>query len=82
MIGLVDRVFGCDSSTRQVYEEGAKEVALSVVSGINGEYDAHSLNLILVLMLVKQTWAEAFSLFHFQLVCSLTDRQVVERRTL
>ncbi|KAL3722059.1 hypothetical protein ACJRO7_034416 [Eucalyptus globulus] len=30
-----DRVFRCDCSTRQVYEEGAKQVALSVVSGIN-----------------------------------------------
>ncbi|XP_044974079.1 kinesin-like protein KIN-7H [Hordeum vulgare subsp. vulgare] len=30
-----DRVFGPNCSTRQVYEEGAKEVALSVVSGIN-----------------------------------------------
>jgi hypothetical protein len=30
-----DRVFGPSCSTRQVYEEGAKEVALSVVSGIN-----------------------------------------------
>ncbi|KAI5018811.1 hypothetical protein ZWY2020_043699 [Hordeum vulgare] len=30
-----DRVFDPNCSTRQVYEEGAKEVALSVVSGIN-----------------------------------------------
>ncbi|XP_044983633.1 kinesin-like protein KIN-7H [Hordeum vulgare subsp. vulgare] len=30
-----DRVFGPNCSTRQVYEEGAKEVALSVVSGTN-----------------------------------------------
>ncbi|XP_031385160.1 kinesin-like protein KIN-7F isoform X2 [Punica granatum] len=36
-----DRVFGCDSSTRQVYEEGAKEVALSVVSGINASVFAY-----------------------------------------
>lgn len=33
----IDRVFGCDSTTKQVYEEGAKEVALSVVNGINCE---------------------------------------------
>lgn len=38
-----DRVFGCDSSTKQVYEEGAKEVTLSVVSGINGRYSFHPL---------------------------------------
>ncbi|KAK6938902.1 Kinesin motor domain [Dillenia turbinata] len=30
-----DRVFGCDTSTRQVYEEAAKEVALSVLTGFN-----------------------------------------------
>uniref|UniRef100_A0A2P2M5P0 Kinesin-like protein n=4 Tax=Rhizophora mucronata TaxID=61149 RepID=A0A2P2M5P0_RHIMU len=30
-----DRVFRGECNTRQVYEEGAKEVALSVVSGIN-----------------------------------------------
>lgn len=30
-----DRVFGCECSTEQVYEEGAKEVALSAISGIN-----------------------------------------------
>ncbi|KAF4390090.1 hypothetical protein G4B88_005008 [Cannabis sativa] len=32
-----DRVFSFDSSTRQVYQEGAKNVALSVVGGINGQ---------------------------------------------
>ncbi|KAL5221537.1 hypothetical protein ABZP36_026250 [Zizania latifolia] len=36
-----DRVFGPDCSTRQVYEEGAKEVALSVVSGINSSIFAY-----------------------------------------
>lgn len=35
---LLDRVFRSDCSTRHVYEEAAKEVALVVVSGINGEY--------------------------------------------
>ncbi|RWW40476.1 hypothetical protein BHE74_00054102 [Ensete ventricosum] len=29
-------VFGCECNTRHVYDEGAKEVALSVVDGING----------------------------------------------
>lgn len=33
-----DRVYGCDTSTRQVYEEGAKRVALSALNGINCEY--------------------------------------------
>ncbi|XP_010547437.1 PREDICTED: kinesin-like protein KIN-7H isoform X2 [Tarenaya hassleriana] len=32
---IFDRVFGPECCTRQVYEQGAKEVALSVVSGVN-----------------------------------------------
>lgn len=36
-----DRVFSPDCSTRQVYEQGAKEVALSVVSGINSSVFAY-----------------------------------------
>ncbi|KAK2990944.1 hypothetical protein RJ640_020921 [Escallonia rubra] len=36
-----DRVFGCDSSTKQVYEEGAKKVALSALSGINSSVFAY-----------------------------------------
>ncbi|KAG2694232.1 hypothetical protein I3760_08G132500 [Carya illinoinensis] len=36
-----DRVFRSDCSTRQVYEEGAKEVALLVVSGINASIFAY-----------------------------------------
>ncbi|XP_072974106.1 kinesin-like protein KIN-7J [Typha angustifolia] len=36
-----DKVFGCDCTTRQVYEEGAKEVALSVVNGINSSVFAY-----------------------------------------
>ncbi|KAJ4967486.1 hypothetical protein NE237_019335 [Protea cynaroides] len=36
-----DRVFRRDCSTRQVYEEAAKEVALSVVSGINSSIFAY-----------------------------------------
>ncbi|XP_010263901.1 PREDICTED: kinesin-like protein KIN-7F isoform X2 [Nelumbo nucifera] len=36
-----DRVFRCDCSTKEVYELGAKEVALSVVSGINSSIFAY-----------------------------------------
>ncbi|KAL0923694.1 hypothetical protein M5K25_007761 [Dendrobium thyrsiflorum] len=36
-----DRVFGSESTTEQVYEEAAKEVALSVVSGINSSIFAY-----------------------------------------
>lgn len=33
-----DRVFRGDCTTRQVYEEGAKQIALLVVNGINCKY--------------------------------------------
>lgn len=46
-IWMIDRVFGSDSTTKQVYEEGAKEVALSVVSGINCESIFSLLSLLL-----------------------------------
>ncbi|CAL1384063.1 unnamed protein product [Linum trigynum] len=36
-----DRVFGPDSGTKQVYEEAAKEVALSVVTGVNASIFAY-----------------------------------------
>ncbi|KAL5847763.1 hypothetical protein ACOSQ3_011287 [Xanthoceras sorbifolium] len=36
-----DRVFGYDCPTRQIYEDGAKEVTLSVVSGINSTIFAY-----------------------------------------
>ncbi|KAF3969009.1 hypothetical protein CMV_007158 [Castanea mollissima] len=36
-----DRVFRGDCATRQVYEEGAKEIALSVVNGINSSIFAY-----------------------------------------
>lgn len=34
----VDRVFRGDCTTREVYDEGIKDIALSVVGGINCEY--------------------------------------------
>ncbi|KAL7002637.1 hypothetical protein U1Q18_003791 [Sarracenia purpurea var. burkii] len=36
-----DRIFSGDCTTRQVYEEGAKEIALSVVSGVNSSIFAY-----------------------------------------
>ncbi|KAM7524093.1 hypothetical protein LguiA_013995 [Lonicera macranthoides] len=36
-----DRVFSLECSTRQVYKEGAKQVALSVVSGVNSSIFAY-----------------------------------------
>ncbi|XP_026393687.1 kinesin-like protein KIN-7F isoform X1 [Papaver somniferum] len=37
----LDRVFQCHCTTRQVYEEAAREVALSVISGINSSIFAY-----------------------------------------
>lgn len=34
-MNFTDKVFGFDSPTKQVYEDGAKEVALCVLGGIN-----------------------------------------------
>ncbi|KAL2458030.1 ATP binding microtubule motor family protein [Forsythia ovata] len=36
-----DRIFGCDCPTKQVYDEAAKKVALSVLSGINSSIFAY-----------------------------------------
>ncbi|KAK9053837.1 hypothetical protein SSX86_024912 [Deinandra increscens subsp. villosa] len=36
-----DRVYGCDSTTRQVYEEGIKRVALSALNGFNSSVFAY-----------------------------------------
>ena len=33
---MIDRVFGADTTTKEVYEKGAKDVALSVLAGKNG----------------------------------------------
>lgn len=33
-----DRVFGPDCQTLRVYEEGAKDVALSALTGLNGKH--------------------------------------------
>ncbi|WOL18152.1 kinesin-like protein KIN-7F [Canna indica] len=38
---FADRVFGCECNTKSVYDEGAKEVALSVVNGINASIFAY-----------------------------------------
>ncbi|XP_065880817.1 kinesin-like protein KIN-7G [Euphorbia lathyris] len=37
----LDRVFGSECSTKQVYEEGAKEIAIASVSGINSTIFAY-----------------------------------------
>lgn len=69
-------MFSPDSSTRQVYEEGAKEVALSVVKGINGMTS-------LVCMLICLLPSISFSIMKcFQQVFLHTDKQAAERHIL
>ncbi|RDX72784.1 Kinesin-like protein KIN-7G, partial [Mucuna pruriens] len=51
-----DRVFRNDCPTRQVYEEASKEVALSVLSGINCEFFFCSLYLPFLLHMLECPW--------------------------
>ena len=43
----IDKVFRGDCTTRKVYEEGTKEIALSVVNGINCKYNTAVLSFCL-----------------------------------
>lgn len=43
MFMCIDRVFRGDSQTREVYDEGIKDIALSVVGGINCKFRLMSL---------------------------------------
>lgn len=38
VIYMTDKVFSLTCSTQKVYEEGAKDVALSALTGMNGNY--------------------------------------------
>jgi hypothetical protein len=79
-----DKVFGPSCSTRKVYEEGAKEVALSVVSGINCMLKRNSFVLSLpflvmnrcelthVLACISSSWQQAYLPM---------DKQAAERLT-
>jgi hypothetical protein len=46
-----DRVFGPDCPTQRVYEEGAKDVALSVLTGLNCKCIATSLSDLVISLL-------------------------------
>jgi len=52
---VVDRVFRGDCSTKQVYEEGVKAIALSVVGGINCKHITFSDDSLLFRIL---TWTQ------------------------
>lgn len=79
---VLDRVFRSDSTTREVYEAGAKEVALSVVSGINCEYK-HFFFMSFSCFL-NFTWTSLINTQQniFQQVFLLMDKQAVERHSL
>lgn len=62
----IDRVFRGDCSTRQVYEEGAREIALSVVSGINCEYKYSYLCCFLVPSTLERQMKVYSNFFPFQ----------------
>ncbi|KAJ7978528.1 Kinesin-like protein [Quillaja saponaria] len=63
-----DRVFRGDCSTEQVYEEGAKQIALSVVSGINSSIFAYgqtsSGKTYTMVGITEYTVAEIFDYIH------------------
>lgn len=73
----IDRVFRGDNATREVYEEGAKEAALSVVSGINCKYDAQ----VLFVTLFANKRRNFTYFCYFQQVSLLMGKQAVEKHT-
>lgn len=75
VLRFVDKVFRSSSSTREVYEQGAKDVAISVVNGFNCEYGFLYSNFILLVTLLMEFCAKLLS----QQVFLRTDKQVVER---
>lgn len=77
---LPDRVFRFDCSTRQVYEEGAKEVALSVVGGINCKYTIYN-SCSVNLPEFENYFISYFIKLYVQQVFLHMDKLAVERRT-
>ena len=79
---VVDRVFRGDCSTKQVYEEGAKDIALSVVGGINCKhiilcYPVSHEHFPISLLTLTKVRIYTF----FQHVFLPTGKRVVERHT-
>ena len=73
----LDRVFGPECCTRQVYDQGAKEVAFSVVSGVNGLTSLHfTLPHVFFFILLF-----LYIPLGFQLASLHTGKQAVERHT-
>jgi hypothetical protein len=57
---IADQVFHSDCSTKEVYEEGVREVALSVVSGINCEHRPFNEHISICEMTKRFPWIRAF----------------------
>lgn len=73
----LDRVFGPGCCTREVYDQGAKEVALSVVNGVHGK------ECLVLLFSLYALWLMFDTNFNwFQLVSLHMGKQAVERHTL
>lgn len=64
----LDKVFGGDCSTRQVYKEGAKEVALSVLTGINCEYNISLFDFILSFVDIFLSLFQIYNWFYFSIM--------------
>lgn len=79
--GVIDRVFRGDYTTRQVYDEGAKAIALSVVSGINCKYSLMPSVSVFYVRLLLHKWTDS-TLFNFQQVFLHMGKQAVGKHTL
>lgn len=82
MVGT-DRVFRGDCSTKQVYKEGAKEIALSVVNGINCKYGYWHLGIcsLLINFISSKKFSNNFLPSVPQLAFLLMDKLAVGRHT-
>lgn len=60
---LSDRVFGPTCLTETVYQEGAKEVALSALTGINGNKSMISVSIIIYVYKIEWLISIIFYLF-------------------
>ena len=76
---VIDRVFRGDCATRQVYEEGAKEIALSVVNGINCKYNLLCWLSVSHKPLITKQQVNCLSILYFQQAFLLMGKQAVER---
>lgn len=51
----IDRVYGFDSTTKQLYDDGVKAIALSVLNGINCKHLSHVITFYIIIFLYDQS---------------------------